>query len=41
MLIEKRLHPKILVDWPAAIKTLKGAIGVGNVDIILVYVTNG
>ncbi|UCF01990.1 MAG: PilZ domain-containing protein [Deltaproteobacteria bacterium] len=26
MSIEKRLHPRILVEWPAAVKTLKGTI---------------
>jgi hypothetical protein len=26
MSIEKRLHPRILLEWPAAVKTLKGTI---------------
>ena len=26
MSIEKRLHPRILVEWPAAAKTLQGTI---------------
>ncbi|MGB6279918.1 MAG: PilZ domain-containing protein [Syntrophobacteria bacterium] len=26
MSIEKRLHPRILVEWPAAVKTLQGTI---------------
>ena len=26
MSIEKRLHPRVLVEWPAAVKTLQGTI---------------
>lgn len=33
MRIEKRLHPRILVHWPATIKTPKGAIGGRTKDI--------